>query len=297
MNSERRCGRSDSSTTDSSTRTSGVVISARDIGGNIPDQLPKYDLRPVCRAGWLNYSTRRRGGAEERRGGPTSSPNEPDDRWNDLGKPLFQAPFYCREVTSRAQFQRNPAACARTQLGVQSSAPPRLCVEQFPLPALDSCPEPRQSLRRIVERRLLLTEREARVDAPVFLVRVEARARHRRHTDLGGHPLRERHVIEIADLREVDEHEVGAFGRRELEALFAQHAAEEIAALAIVVAELVVVLGAEREADGGGGLKRRGCAHREEVVDLADRSRLRRRRDDPAHPPARAAVSLWQAGE
>src|SRR3954471_285480 len=32
MNSSRRCGRSDSSTTDSSERTSGVVISARDIG-------------------------------------------------------------------------------------------------------------------------------------------------------------------------------------------------------------------------------------------------------------------------
>src|SRR4051812_3296328 len=51
MNSSSRCGRSESSTTDSSERTSGVVISARDIGlhttcesVNIQAKMPSWNI-------------------------------------------------------------------------------------------------------------------------------------------------------------------------------------------------------------------------------------------------------------
>src|SRR5262245_21289058 len=60
-------------------------------------------------------------------------------------------------------------------------------------------PEPRESLRRILEGLLLLTERETDKRALVRFLRVEARSRDGRHTDLVRHPLGERHVVQIAE--------------------------------------------------------------------------------------------------
>ena len=46
---------------------------------------------------------------------------------------------------------------------------------------------------------------------------------------------------------------------------------DEVAPQPVVAREMIEVLGVERVADRGGGLERRGCAHGQEVVDLADR--------------------------
>src|SRR5512143_1438467 len=107
---------------------------------------------------------------------------------------------------------------------------------------LDGGAQPRQPFGRVVERLLLFTEGESHEIPAVFLARVEARARHRGDADLLRHPLGECHVVEIAQRTEIGEHEVGAFRHRELEALFLEHRAQEVAPCFVTGGELVVVL-------------------------------------------------------
>ncbi len=79
----------------------------------------------------------------------------------------------------------------------------RMTAFRMTRPSLDDLqrrPQPSQPLGRVIKCRLLLTEGEAYEVPAVLLPRIEARAGNGRHADLLGHPLRECHVVQIAQL-------------------------------------------------------------------------------------------------
>src|SRR5690349_2652775 len=100
--------------------------------------------------------------------------------------------------------------------------------------ALRALPDLHQPIRCSSQRIKLLAEREAHHRPTELAVMVEARTRNCRDADLLRHPLRERHVIQVTERREISKYVVGALRDRERKAGFVERLDEHVSTCTIV---------------------------------------------------------------
>src|SRR5262249_51183309 len=144
-----------------------------------------------------------------------------------------------------------------------------------------------QAARGRVERCIELAETEADVGASQGLIPEEARARHRRNTNVANEVASKLDVVHCAEGPDSRHDVIRALGPLAREADLIEHGAESIAPGLVIAGEPGVILPWQRVGDGAGGLQGSRRADRYKVVDLPERVRKRGRRDDRPDPPAR----------
>ena len=128
----------------------------------------------------------------------------------------------------------------------------------------------RQPLRGGSQRVEPLREREPELRPAQLRSREERRAGHGRHSRIGDQAAGERDVVLVGQVADVGHHVVGAVRAMDAEPGRLERRHEDVAPLAVVGEQALVVRVRHQEARDRRGLERRGGADGQEVVDPAD---------------------------
>jgi signal transduction histidine kinase len=155
-------------------------------------------------------------------------------------------------------------------------------------------PHAGEPLHRRQQGLVLLAEAEAHLPRPVARVRVRSWSRGRRRPPprAPGASRTPRRPRSRTPRRRTSRSTPPPAGDAEPRPL--QRGEEQVQPRLVVRPQRIVVLRRQRQRERARRLQRRRRAHREEVVNLADRGRQVRRRDAPSHAPPRHRVRLGQ---
>src|SRR5439155_79493 len=155
-------------------------------------------------------------------------------------------------------------------------------------------PEP---LPRRFQRLQLLAEGEPEEMPSQLGTREEGRTRNGRNAPVFDEVPRRRHVVVESERRDIGHHVVRALRRVRREARGREDLQHEVAALGVLLPDLLVVLAGQAERRDTADLQRRGGRDRQEIVRRTDPRHQRRRGHRPSDAPARDGVRLRQRAD